>query len=160
MKGDRKFRKSPKADSTFHVETVQDFSAIDWPAVCKVIAGSGLGQRDPEQYARACKQSFAFVVARTADGALIGTGRLISDGVLYSTIADVTVSPEHRHKGVGTAIMRKLHEFLPSNMCLLFTDPDTTTFYQKLGYHKCSAAMLRPFKPDNLAGNKYLEPLT
>lgn len=41
-------------------------------------------------------------------GAMVGFARALSDGVALAYLADVFVLPEHRGRGLGTAIIRRM----------------------------------------------------
>ncbi|MDD2332501.1 MAG: GNAT family N-acetyltransferase [Candidatus Cloacimonetes bacterium] len=86
--------------------------------------------------ARIVSDTYCFVVARLGDE-LIGMGRAISDGCSDAYIQDVTVSQEHRGRGIGKAIIRKLLEHLKTNNLQwigLICEPGYEKFYQSLGF--------------------------
>lgn len=39
---------------------------------------------------------------------LIGYGRIISDGIHHALIVDLIITPEHKSKGIGSEILRRL----------------------------------------------------
>lgn len=81
--------------------------------------------------------SFCFVVARGADGRLVGMGRVISDGVSDAYIQDVVVLPEWRGRGVGRAIVERLVAFCQERgvgWVGLVGEPGTGPFYASLGF--------------------------
>jgi len=68
---------------------------------------------------------------------LVGTGRVIGDGVLHALLADVIVDPDCRHLGVGSGIVERLvaecrrHRILDVQLfCALSARP----FYERLGF--------------------------
>ena len=68
---------------------------------------------------------------------LIGTGRIVSDGVFHALIVDVIVSPGYRHHGLGSAIMQRLLERCRAcriRDVQLFCARDTAPFYSRLGF--------------------------
>ncbi len=50
-------------------------------------------------------------VTISRQGALIGMGRVVGDGLFYQ-IVDIAVDPDHQGKGLGKEIMRRLLEAL------------------------------------------------
>ena len=60
-----------------------------------------------EQLLLAMRHSFFAVYAYDGDK-LIGTGRVVSDGVINAYICGLGVLPEYRNRGVGSEIMNRL----------------------------------------------------
>ncbi|MEF3353853.1 GNAT family N-acetyltransferase [Paenibacillus sp. GYB006] len=73
---------------------------------------------------------------------LIGSGRIISDGILHALICDLIVLPEYHGRGVGTEILKRLlnkckaHDIV---MVQLFAAKDKFNYYKKFGFEE------RPF---------------
>lgn len=85
--------------------------------------------------------SFA-VISAWKDSRLIGFGRMISDGQMYSGIFDVVVDPEFQKKGIGKEIVNRLIEKTPSkSFIILTTTLGKEPFYAKLGFRKHKTAM-------------------
>ena len=104
----------------------------------------------------AFNSSFAVVTA-WSDSRLIGFGRMISDGKMYSSVFDVVVDPEFQKNGIGLGIMNRLIEKTPpKSFILLTTTLGKEPFYAKLGFrkHKTAMALYRGRKEPN----PYLEP--
>jgi len=82
---------------------------------------------------KAINGSWYWVSAFDAE-ALIGIGRLLSDGALYAFICDVIVLPANQGQGIGTEILKRL-----KNKCAehdirrvwLFAAPGRAGFYMK-----------------------------
>lgn len=66
--------------------------------------------RDPLTLARAHLASAGWAGARTADGALVATGRVLGDGVTYARLCDLAVAPAWRDSGALAAVTRLLRE--------------------------------------------------
>jgi GNAT superfamily N-acetyltransferase len=84
-----------------------------------------------------------FLVAAYDGERLVGSGRIVSDGVLHALIVDVIVLPDYQGRGIGTAIMRRLTEFCEARRIRdvqLFCAKGKSTFYSRLGF--------RPRPPD------------
>jgi GNAT superfamily N-acetyltransferase len=78
-----------------------------------------------------------FLVAAYDGERLIGSGRLVSDGVLHALIVDVIVLPEYQGQGIGTAIMKQLTGFCRERRIRdvqLFCAKGKTAFYEPLGF--------------------------
>jgi len=81
--------------------------------------------------------SFLVAAAVAEDGALIGMGRMISDGVGDGYIQDVVVRHDWRRCGVGSALVSLLAEEAVRRGLRwvgLVAAPGTTGFYERLGF--------------------------
>ncbi|PCI27853.1 MAG: GNAT family N-acetyltransferase [SAR324 cluster bacterium] len=121
-------------------QIVSDLKQINWVEACAVIERAPLGTRLPEQLKQAFFNSYAGCMIYH-EGALIGMGRGISDGVRCSGIFDVVVLPEYQGKGVGKLIMQYLLSELPKGAVTLYAVPGKEVFYEKLGFRKLLTAM-------------------
>jgi GNAT superfamily N-acetyltransferase len=84
----------------------------------------------------AVRQSWHLVVAYDHDR-LVGTGRVISDGVFHAFIVDIIVLPEYQAKGLGTSIMERLLDRCRDGRIRhvqLFCARDKEQFYSRLGF--------------------------
>ena len=83
---------------------------------------------------------------------LIGSCRMLSDGICYGAIFDVAVLPEYQKKGVGKGLMNlllKKEESMTIHLTSTFGNED---FYKKLGFKKHKTAYSKyPFE------SKYVE---
>jgi GNAT superfamily N-acetyltransferase len=69
--------------------------------------------------------------------ALVGTGRVCTDGLLHAIIYDVIVAPDYQGRGIGAEIMNRIMQ-----KCLeadigtiqLFAAAGKQGFYEKLGF--------------------------
>lgn len=80
--------------------------------------------------------SYCFCVAEHG-GAVVGMGRVISDGESDSYIQDVTVSSEYRGRGVASEIVRRLVDRLRSDgltWIALIAEKGSAPLYEKLGF--------------------------
>ena len=79
------------------------------------------------------------LVAQSDDGTLVGFGQIRPIDAVYSELASLYVDPEHRHQGIGSALVKKLlqrHDsdtLAPPKVCLLTLQP-TTKFYETHGF--------------------------
>lgn len=80
--------------------------------------------------------SFCFLIA-IKDGEIIGTARVISDGVTDAYIQDVVVDPRFRKLGIGKEIVKRLVSFCLERKVYwiaLIAEPGTADFYQPIGF--------------------------
>ena len=59
-----------------------------------------------------CLPESQYVVSAFDGGELVGMGRIVGDGGLCFYIQDVIVAKSHRRRGVGTAVMEALMDFI------------------------------------------------
>ena len=110
-----------------------DLSDVDWADMKSVLASDNFDNgRTPEQLRRSFQNSYAAVVAY-ADNRIIGTARVLSDGVCNAYIVDVWTLSEYRREGVARTMMAMLERGLPGQHIYLFTN-DAVEFYEKLGF--------------------------
>lgn len=130
--------------------------SVDWDALALVFERAPLGARDPEKLRRAFEKSHRVCFAYDGQ-ALIGAGRVISDGEYYAAIYDVVVLPEYQGQNVGTRIMTALLEDLPPGPILLFAVPGKEAFYERFGFHRLKTGMARFANPDSARRRGFIE---
>lgn len=84
-----------------------------------------------------------YVVNAYDNDTLIGTGRVISDGVIQACVCGVVVHPRYRKQGIGTEIVRKLvTKCRESQLHIqLFCVEDKVSYYQRLGFEVFAVGM-------------------
>ena len=90
----------------------------------------------PRQLREAINGSWALIAAYDG-GRLIGSGRIVSDGVFHALVVDLIVLPQYQGQGIGTAIMRRLLDCARAKRIRdvqLFCAKGKAEFYQKLGF--------------------------
>ena len=108
----------------------------------KLKVSAGFRERPVDLVDKALKNNLFDVVA-VANGEVIGMGRLVGDGVMYWYLQEIVVLPEYQGKGIGTAIVNRLIEYItdhtePGN----FTSVGLTAaegkegFYERFGFSK------------------------
>jgi ribosomal protein S18 acetylase RimI-like enzyme len=76
------------------------------------------------------------------DGALVGAGRAMADGVYCAYICDIAVLPDHRGIGLGKQIVAELLRLAAGHKkIILYSVPGAETFYQKFGFQRMRTAM-------------------
>lgn len=90
----------------------------------------------------AMKQSY-FAVYVYNDDALIGTGRVVSDGVTHAYACGLGVLPTYRGQGIGAAIMRKLQAYCMEHQVHMqfLCEEALVSYYQKLGFTAFAVGM-------------------
>ncbi|MGJ7922348.1 GNAT family N-acetyltransferase [Neobacillus sp. LXY-4] len=99
-------------------------------------------QLPPDRLHKAMLQSW-LVISAYDHNKLIGTGRVISDGVINAYICGLVVHPDYRNQGIGREIFQRLvdrcdKENLHSQ---LFCGDTLIPYYQKLGFEIFATGM-------------------
>ncbi len=110
-----------------------DLTHVDWDEMKAILMADDFDNgRTARQLELSFCNSFAACLAY-ADGRLIGTARVLSDGICNAYIVDVWTLTPFRRQGIARRMMELLLERLPGQHVFLFTD-DAADFYQKLGF--------------------------
>lgn len=106
----------------------------------------GWKQLEVKQAEKALANSLYVVTAYEKD-TLVGMGRIVGDGAVICYVQDLIVVPESQGKGIGSAILSKLTEFVDGlrdenseMMFCLMCAKGREAFYEKHGF------MARPTK--------------
>lgn len=80
-------------------------------------------------------------VCAILNGEVIGTSRVVGDGVTCFYIHDVIVNPIYQRMGIGLEIMDKIMSFISKNACSgaivgLMAAKGKEGFYEKFGFWK------------------------
>jgi GNAT superfamily N-acetyltransferase/nitroimidazol reductase NimA-like FMN-containing flavoprotein (pyridoxamine 5'-phosphate oxidase superfamily) len=94
-----------------------------------------------ERLARAQLGSTAWIVARDAQGRVVGSARAVSDGARYAYVMDVVVQPSLQRRGLASALMALLtrHPRVRDAAAVALRTRDAQGLYQKLGFLPRSA---------------------
>jgi GNAT superfamily N-acetyltransferase len=115
-------------DGTPTAEEYAAFRAhVRWPPV------------DPAQASEGLTASLACVLARDADGTLVGMGRVVGDGGVYLYLQDVIVLERWRNNGIGTRITEALMDHVrklggPGTFVGLMAANGAGPFYERFGF--------------------------
>jgi len=106
---------------------------IDWPRVKADLAADEFDNgRSAAALRRSFEQSQHVAIAR--DGArVVGTARLLSDGVCNAYLVDVWTASAYRRQGIATAMLRTLIERVPGQHIGLQTSKGQA-LYESLGF--------------------------
>jgi ribosomal protein S18 acetylase RimI-like enzyme len=81
---------------------------------------------------RSFEQAQHVAVARDGDR-VVGTARLLSDGVCNAYLVDVWTASSHRRRGIATQMVQLLLDAVPGQHVGLQTD-DAQALYRSLGF--------------------------
>ncbi|TQR42175.1 GNAT family N-acetyltransferase [Paenibacillus popilliae] len=118
----------------------------------------GLSQ---EKLLKAMQQSYCAIYAYHEDQ-LIGTGRIISDGIINAYLCGLGVHPDYRGQGIGTAISRLLMEQCSNHNLHLqfFCEEELVPYYERLGFTVFAVGMKPANKRYCAVGASFGEPST
>lgn len=135
------------------IEIRQGYDSTWLESMMRLYDKTELKRTDRQIVDRAFKKSYAVASCWQSDR-LIGIGRMISDGEMYSAIFDVVVDPDHQKQGVGRKIMNSLISAAPQTCIHLTSTFGNETFYYKLGFkpHKTAMALY----PERMKESRYL----
>jgi ribosomal protein S18 acetylase RimI-like enzyme len=106
---------------------------IDWVQLKSDLAADEFDNgRKPEALRRSFEQSQHVAFARDGDR-VVGTARLLSDGVCNAYLVDVWTASSHRRQGIASALIRRLLDQVPGQHVGLQTD-DAQLLYESLGF--------------------------
>jgi predicted GNAT family acetyltransferase len=106
---------------------------IDWAQMKTDLAADAF---DNGRSAAALRRSFEraqHVAIARDDDRVIGTARLLSDGVCNAYLVDVWTASSHRRRGIATRMLRLLVDAVPGQHIGLQTD-DAQALYQSVGF--------------------------
>ncbi|MBE1554193.1 GNAT family N-acetyltransferase [Sporosarcina limicola] len=98
----------------------------------------------PYKLRKALENSF-YTVSAYCEGKLVGTGRIVSDGVMNAFICGLGVSPEFQGNGIGTRLFKQLTEHAERNALHIqfFCEDEILPYYEKLGFKKFANGMMK-----------------
>jgi GNAT superfamily N-acetyltransferase len=110
-----------------------DLGEVDWADMKAALSADDFDNgRTPAELAESFANSYAAVAAYDGDS-IIGTARVLSDGVCNAYIVDVWTRTSHRRRGIASRMMELLLEQCQGQHVYLFTD-DRVDFYERLGF--------------------------
>lgn len=110
-------------------------SPTDLPGLYEVLGWAEYLKVSPEQLDAAMQGSWRVMYAYSGD-VLVGTARVISDGVVNAYLCGVGVHPGHRGAGIGRELVRRLvdncqkHRLHLQLMC----EDHLVSLYEKMGF--------------------------
>src|SRR5215216_6424221 len=110
-----------------------DLGGVDWGQMKATLGGDDFDNgRTPGQLRESFENSYAAVVAYDGER-IVGTARVLSDGVCNAYVVDVWTLSPYRRRGVARAMIKTLEARLAGQHVYLFTD-DAVDFYKGLGF--------------------------
>lgn len=110
-----------------------DLVSVDWVEMKVTLCQDSFDNgRSPEQLKTSFENSYAACVAY-ADNRIIGTARVLSDGVCNAYLVDIWTLSAYRRQGIATKMIQNLLRRLKGQHVYLFTD-DVPELYVKLGF--------------------------
>lgn len=117
-----------------------ELEGVDWAEMKAILAEDDFDNgRTPEQMRASFENSYAACLAYAA-GRLVGTARVLSDGVCNAYLIDVWTLSGFRRQGIARFMIMRLLNRLPGQHVYLFTD-DVPEFYHKLGFSERGIGM-------------------
>lgn len=116
------------------IEFRDDLAGVDWAALNAALAADAFDNgRTPGQLELSFRNSRHVCIAWAA-GQVVGTARLLSDGVCNAYLVDVWTLTAHRRKGVAREMVQRLCTAVPGQHVYLQADEDVAEFYLRLGF--------------------------
>lgn len=116
-------------------ELRRDLTGVDWAAVTVDLARDDFDNgRTPEELERSFARSEHVSIA-WADGRVVGTARMLADGVCNAYIVDVWTASPYRHRGIASAMVEDLLARVPGHHVALFTE-HAERLYARLGFRE------------------------
>ncbi|MCC5643530.1 GNAT family N-acetyltransferase [Nostoc sp. CHAB 5824] len=113
---------------------------VDWEEMKATLSQDKFDNgRNAEQLKASFTNSYATCIAYGGDR-IIGTARVLSDGICNAYIVDVWTFTPYRHQGIASTMMRILLDKLQGQHVCLVTD-DSIQFYKKLGFTETETSM-------------------
>jgi GNAT superfamily N-acetyltransferase len=120
---------------------------VDWDALK---AGLRADHFDNGRTAAELTESFrrchARVFARTDDEHIVGTARVLADGVCNAYLVDVWMDTPFRRHGIGSEMVKRLLATVPEHHVALVTQ-DHKQFYRSLGFEAKIVGMSCVIRP-------------
>ena len=115
------------------IEYRNHLNNLDWAEMKSRCAEDDFDNgRTAEQLQRSFANSFATCIALDANH-IIGTARVLSDGVCNAYLIDVWTYTPYRRRGVARKMIEILQQRLTGQHLYTFTD-DVPEFYKKIGF--------------------------
>ncbi len=123
---------APDRTVTYASET----SDVDWHALKSALAADRFDNgRSPEQLERSFQNSFAVCIAH-AEGRVVGTARVLSDGVCNAYLVDVWTQSLFRRRGIARQMIERLCSRLKGQHLYLQADSEIAEVYHRLGFQE------------------------
>lgn len=125
------------------IDLTHNLHGIDWSTLKSDLAADHFDNgRSPQQLERSFRNSHSACIAR-AGGRVIGTARVLSDGVCNAYLLDVWTATPYRRQRIARRMIELLIAPLRGQHVYLQSDEDTVEFYRRLGFTEQPKGMRR-----------------
>jgi ribosomal protein S18 acetylase RimI-like enzyme len=125
------------------IEYRDDLRSIDWEALKASLAGDQFDNgRTPGQLRESFENSFGVCIAWFEEQ-VVGTARVLSDGVCNAYLVDVWTSSALRRRGIAREMIERLSRRLSGQHVYLQADEDVVEIYRRLGFSEQPVGMSR-----------------
>lgn len=119
---------------TAAVRLARDAAGVDWAAHQTDLAADDFDNgRTPQQLRASYTAPGVLLSLAWAGEGVVGTARVLTDGVCNAWLVDVWTLTAYRRRGVGSAMVRDLLDRVPGQHVALFTEQHRD-FYAALGF--------------------------
>jgi GNAT superfamily N-acetyltransferase len=117
---------------------------LDLDEVLGVYRSSGLGERRPVEdrnlMAAMVRNANLVLVARDAQGALLGIARCVSDFSYVTYLSDIAVVGDQQRAGIGRALIDAVRKEAPTAKVVLLSAPAAREYYPHIGFTRHDSA--------------------
>ncbi|MCB0710800.1 MAG: GNAT family N-acetyltransferase [Ignavibacteriae bacterium] len=125
-----------------NIRYTTDLTDVSWDEMKRVLVEDSFDNlRSPKQLRESFENSFKAVIAY-ANSSIIGTARVLSDGVCNAYIVDVWTYTPYRRRGIAKRMVEMLTEKLDGQHVALFTE-EAKMFYKRLGFSDFEGGMAK-----------------
>jgi ribosomal protein S18 acetylase RimI-like enzyme len=116
------------------VDIDEDLGRVDWARLKADLAADAFDNgRSPAALRRSFEQSQQVALARDGDR-VVGTARLLSDGVCNAYLVDVWTLSAYRRRGIARAMIGRLAARVPGQHLGLQAHGEAVELYRALGF--------------------------
>jgi predicted GNAT family acetyltransferase len=124
------------------VRCVSDLSSVDWRAMKRALVRDRFDNgRTPAELRRSFEASRS-VVAYSGDE-IVGTARVLTDGVCNAYLVDVWTRSDLRRRGIARKMVRRLCAGLRGQHVYLQAEGDAAKLWRSLGFREQPVGMSR-----------------
>jgi len=117
------------------IRYVEESRDVDWGRLKEDLKADRFDNgRTPDELRRSFEAS-RFVVFAWDGDRIVGTARLLTDGVCNAYLVDVWTLSAYRRRGIGRALVERLLASVPGHHVVLFTEREAH-FYEGLGFRE------------------------
>lgn len=114
--------------------------SVNWTRVAELLSYFGLSKLDAPTQRKVFENSYAVVFVFDGEN-LIGFGRAISDGICQAAIYNIALDEFYHGKGLGREIIQRLINQVSQCNIILYTHPNTVSYYEHLGFRRMKTGM-------------------